>query len=271
MKFCLFLSALASIRAFAWNSDSSTGDDPSSISLAPNGLNYQDVESALVLPFIQHEKRDIRPKCSPRTYAATQKRHFSADTQAANVTLYRRTMTLPDGTDAAAMDRFMLAEEESDLFDAIVWDKDVNGEPEDMATSKFEQFGDKAFSLGTGFLCGYTTLAIISRKGVYTGHYWDSISFSPDQAWIDEYGSAEEAFRRTVILGLTQGVGRNRRIPEQVSLRNQAGKFEDNYIRAYLRIPDTDSDQNPEGYRPQWNAMRNLVNRFVPTLATGDR
>lgn len=57
-------------------------------------------------------------------------------------------MTLPDGTDAAAMDSFMLSEEDSDLFEAIVWDKEVNGEPEDMATSMFEQFGDEAFSLG---------------------------------------------------------------------------------------------------------------------------
>jgi hypothetical protein len=111
-------------------------------------------------------------------------------------------MTLPDGTDAAGMDSFMLSEEDSDLFEAIVWDKEVNGEPEDMATSMFEQFGDEAFSLGTGFLCGCTTLVIISRRGVYTGHYWESISFSPDPAWEATYDTPEKAFRRTVIRGL---------------------------------------------------------------------
>ncbi|KAF3385661.1 hypothetical protein DPV78_012376 [Talaromyces pinophilus] len=140
-----------------------------------------------------------------------------------------------------------------------------------MATSMFEQFGDESFSLGTGFLCGCTTLVIISRRGVYTGHYWESISFSPDPAWEATYDTPEKAFRRTVIRGLEQGIGPNRDPPEQVSLKNQAPKFEDSYIRAYLMIPDTDYNLNPEGYRPQWNAMRNTINRLVPTLATGDR
>ena len=140
-----------------------------------------------------------------------------------------------------------------------------------MATATFEVFGDEALSLGTGYLCGCTTLVIISRLSVYIGHYWENISFDPDRAWLDVYDTAQRAFQQTVIKGLTQGVRPNSRIPEQVSLRNQARYFEDNYIHAYLMIPDADSNDVPDNYRPQWNAMRETVNRFVPTLATGDR
>ncbi|KAI7970716.1 hypothetical protein EIK77_007896 [Talaromyces pinophilus] len=180
-------------------------------------------------------------------------------------------MTLPDGTDAAAMDSFMLSEEESDLFEAIVWDKEVNGEPEDMATSMFEQFGDEGFSLGTGFLCGCN----------YTGHHQSKGSlycpllgehFIQPRPGLGSYlRHSRKGFPSDRDKRSEQGIGPNRDPPEQVSLKNQAPKFEDSYIRAYLMIPDTDYNLNPEGYRPQWNAMKNTINRLVPTLATGDR
>jgi hypothetical protein len=247
------------------------GADLSSVALGPNGLNNVDINSTLHQPFLQHGKRDTQPKCSPRTYTAAQKRDFGVGEQDFNVTLYRRVMTLPDGTDASAMDTFMTAEMESSLFDSIIWEKEIYGEEEDMATATFEEFGDEALSLGTGFLCGCTTLVIVSRLGVYIGHYWENISFDPDADWLEVYGTAERAFQQTVIKGLTQGIRPNARIPEQVSLKNQAKYIADNYIRAYLMIPDADANGNPDGYRPQWNAMKGTVNKFVPTLATGDR
>jgi hypothetical protein len=40
-----------------------------------------------------------------------------------------------------------------------------------------------AFSCGTMGLCGCTTLVVVSRKGVYATHCWESISFAPDEKW----------------------------------------------------------------------------------------
>lgn len=241
------------------------------LSPGPSEPNNQNLDVPLLPPLIHHEKRETRPKCSPRTYSAVQQRDFSVGAQDFNVTLYGRTMTFPGGTDATSMDTFMKDEITSELSDAIVWRKGPDRDPEDMATSTFREFQDKAFSLGTSELCGCTTLVIISRRAVYISHYWENISFATDEVWLTVYGTPQNAFQQTVIRGLTRGVNPNGSPPEQVSLRNQAGRLEDTYVRAYLMIPDTDVDENPVGYRPQWNAIKSLVNRFVPTLATGDR
>lgn len=139
-----------------------------------------------------------------------------------------------------------------------------------MATSVFEEFEDEAFSLGTGFLCGCTTLVIISRKAVYIGHYWENISFSPDKDWLDLYKNAEAAFKRTVINGLTVGVGRGN-YPEQVSLQGQKSKIEDSYVHAYLMIPSNDSNGDENGYRDKWEEIKKTVNGFVHTLSAENR
>lgn len=216
------------------------------------------------------QKRDTRPKCSPRVYNAAQNR------ETLNATLDRRTMTLPDGTQPSDMDTWMIKEMVPGLYDAIVWDKHVKGEPQDMATSVFEEFqvlkGTKlvdreAFSLGTAELCGCTTLIIISRRGVYMGHYWESISFNPDKVWLDHYGDKDKCFEKTVIDGLTSGV-RSGGSQEQVSLKGQASKIEDQYIKAYLMIPTESNNDVVDGYRDRWTQMKDTVNEFVPTINT---
>ncbi len=54
----------------------------------------------------------------------------------------------------------------------------------DMSTSVIQEFSklkpNEEFSTGTAGLKGCTTLYIISRTGVFAAHYWESISFSPD-------------------------------------------------------------------------------------------
>ena len=216
------------------------------------------------------QKRNTRPKCSPRVYNAAQNR------ETLNATLGRRTMTLPEGTQPSDMDTWMIKEMVPGLFTAIVWQNDVDGEAQDMATSVFEEFqvlkgsepiDREAFSLGTEGLCGCTTLIIISRRAVYMAHYWESISFDPDEVWLDHYGSEDNCFERTVIDGLTYGV-KSGGSQEQVSLKGQASKIEDQYIKAYLIIPTESSNDVVDGYRNRWNQLKGTVNKFVPTINT---
>lgn len=179
-------------------------------------------------------------------------------------------MELPPGTSVKVMNEWMREEMKDDLFGSIIWEKKVNGEPQDMATSVFEEFEDEVFSLGTGFLCGCTTLVIISRKAVYIGHYWENISFSPDKVWLDLYKTSEAAFKRTVINGLTVGVGRGT-YPEQVSLKGQKHRIQDSYLHAYLMIPSDNSEGYEDGYRDKWEQIKEIVNGILPDLSTGDR
>jgi len=141
----------------------------------------------------------------------------------------------------------------------IVWDKGPEDDEEDMATSDFEEFKNEAFILGTGWLCGCTTLVIVSRKGVYYAHYWGNISFAPDEKF--KFKDADEAFKKTVVKGLTEGIEW-----EQTSLKNYAGKIDDEYIRAYLMIPHETWDDIPDGYRDKWNQIKSIVGDFIPKL-----
>jgi hypothetical protein len=179
-------------------------------------------------------------------------------------------MKVPAGAQASDMDDWMRAEMTEDLFQSIIWEKMVYGEPEQMATSLYDLFKDKAFSMGTDGLRGCTTLVIISRKAVYMAHYWESISFNPDPEWVEEYGSPEACFQQTVIKGLTKGTGppSNR---EQVSLKGYADKFQDPYVHAYLMIPSMTNDDIPDGYQDKWELIKQTVNSFMPNLSTGDR
>lgn len=64
----------------------------------------------------------------------------------------------------------------SSSMQSIVWQKQGS----DINTAFIKKYGRNAFSLGTMGLCGCTSMWIISRSGVYGTHYWESISFSPD-------------------------------------------------------------------------------------------
>lgn len=208
----------------------------------------------------------MRPKCAPPVYHGEAKRDV-AEVIERNFTLKRRTMTLPQGD----MDDFMRREITAPRLRPIYWPKMVEGEEEDMATSRFEKFkDDEAFSLGTGGLCGCTALVIVSRKAVYGAHYWESISFDPDEEWVNEYGSAEEVFRQTVIKGLEDGVVTNG-VEEQASLRDHATEIDDDHIRAYLMIPAETWDDVPDGYRDKWNLLKSTVGNLVPKLRDNAR
>lgn len=174
-------------------------------------------------------------------------------------------MTLPGEN----MDEYMKKETGKTSYD-IIWEKKVQGEPQDMATAVFAEYGRKAFSFATGGLCGCTALFVISRRAVYVAHYWENISFSPDKAWVDEYGDADNAFQQTVIKGLNDGVGRGQN-PEQVSLKSKVNRIADDHVRAYLMIPTTNADEVEDAYRDKWNLMKETVNGLIPRLREDGR
>ena len=121
--------------------------------------------------------KDIVPrnnweKCSPPEYDAS---HYKRDGQERgdNDTLWKR-MILPPNREG--MGQFMVDETGDDNAWPIVW----KYRSSDVNTASFEEFGDKEFSFQTSLLRGCTVLAIISRRGVYITHYWESISFAPE-------------------------------------------------------------------------------------------
>ncbi|KAF2434572.1 hypothetical protein EJ08DRAFT_471811 [Tothia fuscella] len=92
----------------------------------------------------------------------------------ANMFLLKRVMVMPTSLVGATMGQFMLDK----IGDAapIVW---ATGSRE-TATATLAQLGDQSLSFGVRHIVGCTVMFIISRKGVYVGHYWENLSFDPD-------------------------------------------------------------------------------------------
>ena len=51
------------------------------------------------------------------------------------------------------------------------------------STSVFEQSCDEPLHIGTGGLCGCTSLFIVSDKAVYAAHYYESLAFEKDEGF----------------------------------------------------------------------------------------
>lgn len=177
-------------------------------------------------------------------------------------------MTVPNGD----MDKFMETEVGKGL--PIVWNKKVRKQNQDMATSVFKEFYVKVekgsdagklptFSFGADGLCGCTMLLIVSRRAVYSAHYWESISFSPEHEWLEDGDTPETLFQTTVLDGLTKGVGKNKR-KEQVPLTDAIGKIEDPFLHAYLITPKPTAKR--PGYADKWVRIKNTVGDILPGL-----
>lgn len=77
----------------------------------------------------------------------------------------------------------------------------------DICTSVSANLGKKAIIIGTQELCGCTVMAIISRTGVYLGHFWETMVFDIDDIWLKSppVKTAEEWFKHTVRDGIRLG------------------------------------------------------------------
>jgi hypothetical protein len=174
------------------------------------------------------------------------------------------------------MDRFMLGEITRPNLRPIAWQ--VNGG--DVNTASLTELKRTALSVGTDGLCGCTTLVVISRRSIYATHWWESISFAPDDQWRATKGETNrEVFRRTVLNGLEEGVKVPHRQGEEIvqwPLNND--EIDDNTIRAYLVRPKTrcpsakEPNKTPRtGYTWQWDAIRQTVEKRVPRLKESNR
>lgn len=80
-------------------------------------------------------------------------------------------------------------------------------------------------------------LVIIGRKGVYLGHYWESIAFDPEPEQRldvdDRKTTNEEMLQKTVLDGLVKGIpGPTGGEKNQMSLTRFAALCGDEYVKA---------------------------------------
>jgi hypothetical protein len=221
--------------------------------------------------------RAEREKCNAPKYTGPQHRRSEVSTSITNnVTIVRRVMGLPA---PGLMEAFMMHETDED-GDAVpvVWDLE---EPDpttpsqrnyyDTNTALFQDFRQPR-SLAAARLKGCTMLAIIGRRGVYMGHYWESISFDPDDEDLEQ-NTAEEIFEDTVIKGLKTGISGPVK-PSQMSLTRFAQQLGDEHVKAYLIRPRQNSQHNADGrdgYPEQWQRMKDEIVRILPKVGEPGR
>lgn len=142
---------------------------------------------------------------------------------------------------------------------------------DEMSTAVIKSFADviapKQWSGGMQGLSGCTSLYIISRTGVYGTHWWESISFAPDDIWRDPPTQTDaQLFQDTVIDLLVNGGVNHPRL--------DATKLDDKYIKAYLIHPSQTWEQKgaaDKGYVDQWNDIRTTVGKIIPRLTDESR
>ncbi|KAI2695114.1 hypothetical protein CBS147332_9447 [Penicillium roqueforti] len=138
--------------------------------------------------------------------------------------------------------------------------------PEDMSTGGFKKFSTlrarEQYSTGAQHILGCTTMYIISRKGVYAVHWWENVSFTADDVWMEDGQTQDELFQSTVIDMLTDGGANHPKLDDPI---------EDEYIKAYIVRPTTTWDNVAGGYADQWETVRTTVGEIIPTLQDRSR
>ncbi|KAF1917524.1 hypothetical protein BDU57DRAFT_513823 [Ampelomyces quisqualis] len=237
-------------------------------------------------------KRSTRQKCSPPQPSRRDK-PVLPNRSINNATLWRRVMTLPtDSNHVGGIEGFVMRETGEAI--STVWDVEYTGpdgesSPQGINNALFDDF-KTARSFSATHLQGCTMLVVISRKGVYIGHYWESIAFAPDDVqrfYVDDRKATdEEMLQLSVLDGLEKGIpGRTGSEKFQMSLTRFASILADEHVKAYLIRPrkshqqdqDEETDPNhtvaPElmGYPEQWKKMKDTVTRILPKIGEDGR
>ncbi|KXH51164.1 hypothetical protein CNYM01_04494 [Colletotrichum nymphaeae SA-01] len=260
----LLLLAAVVVSAFpsAWSLDSHDMR-PSFVewsrSTTPRG-NFNSITQAQQ----RDDDQDPQNTCSP--FSMLKNIHVPVErlrAEGQNLTLARRVDIAFPGDN---IDQWMIAQVQKTK--PIVWEVTPGT---DANTAVFRKFGRNSFSLGTNGLCGCSSLWIISRKGVYATHYWESISFAPEKEWRNPGETNSQVFERTVIDGLKSGnVVRGKRM----QARLDRDEIADDYIKAYLVHPERSWRNTPaavDGYRLQWNKIKDTVKEIIPELAPDNK
>ncbi|KAH7063894.1 hypothetical protein BKA63DRAFT_538387 [Paraphoma chrysanthemicola] len=200
-----------------------------------------------------------------------------------NATLWRRVMKLPPSNAANVMKDYIMDETgpDSSAYDTV-WRVGPADDPSDVNTSVYSELKSERSFVAT-MLQGCTVLAIISRKGVYIGHYWENIAFATDNDFLLKYETQKKAFEETVLKGLRDGIKDEWEPQEMVqeSLTEFASKYADDHIYAYLIRPriaynqdypgEQDDVEKIDGYPKEWQDMKDLVLKLIPKLEDPDR
>lgn len=139
----------------------------------------------------------------------------------------------------------------------------------DVNTALFTPFdGKEAISVGTSHLCGCTSMVIISQRGVYTTHYWETISFDTADDWrIRPSETDDQVFERTVITPLQKGASRRTIISQEKLDPRKIGNEESDNIRAFLVRPNAPADDTKMGdYERRWDRIKRTVGSIVSLL-----
>jgi hypothetical protein len=220
----------------------------SSLLLARDGDGGDDgplTKCAPPVSFVQKLRRELEPVLAER-----------------NMTLWSREMTFPE---RGKTDVFMA--EEVPSAQPLAWqvtrDTDVN-------TALFHDLTTQnlAWSAGTSGLCGCTTLIIISRRAFYGTHWWESISFEPDNQWLKPGETPDQIFQRTVLDGITKG---NTRGSAYAQMPLVPGQIDDDSIRAYLIRPNKSFGGTKDGYQKQWDLIKSTITSMLPRLGEDGR
>ncbi|KAF9873215.1 hypothetical protein CkaCkLH20_09378 [Colletotrichum karsti] len=179
--------------------------------------------------------------------------------------LARRTIVLPEGNSREAMDKFMSKE---------CAKTPVRGCPRENVhlsenTASLVTWDQKEErSVNVARLVGCTALVLVSRRGVFMGHYFEDISFDPEARWLRKYGGKENAFDKTVIDLIKNGKRAKNAHPSLAAVKE---KIDDSSLRAWLVIPSdgaTDGQGNAvtDPYRDAWTKLESFVKREFPQL-----
>jgi hypothetical protein len=236
-------------------------------------------------------RRSVRSKCTPPRKPGINSRNLHPHAAPHNGTLWRRVMNPPPAGDPTAIGNWVYAATGNDApSDFIVFPDASDPDPDaEMNNALYRGFNkNKEISVVGRELQGCTVLAIVSRKGVYVGHYWENIAFAPDQEQLevkDKEGvliwteTPDQIFQRTVIEGLRKGIK-----IQQDSLTKYAPALTDDHVQAYLirprisqpRAEQIENDPGsaiplPDGYEQQWQLMRNEVVSQIPKIGEPGR
>ncbi|KAH5469584.1 hypothetical protein HBI22_195730 [Parastagonospora nodorum] len=232
-------------------------------------------------------KRAARAKCSAPKKPKSQRRSQldSAPQTPNNATLWRR-MRLPQ---PAELEDFIKLETDSQgQAEQIIWPVGEGDNQYDVNTAMYRDFTAE-FSYAAAGLRGCTMLVLISRKGIYMTHYWESISFDPDEDQLSTYENGnketlEQIFQRVMLDGLSKGVKVEGEIVQQSLREFVSRRLGDEHVRAYLVRPrksqrnEVNEDlgvgsapTDQEGYPELWKKIKDKMVEIVPKIGEPGR
>ncbi|KAK2608921.1 hypothetical protein QQS21_002497 [Conoideocrella luteorostrata] len=108
---------------------------------------------------------------------------------------------------------------------------------------------------------------IVSRSGIYSGHYWENIGFNIDaDIHGDLYKDQDDAFQKSIVDALHKGAKGH---PSLTGAAQVIGN--DDSIKAFLIAPDEGPAKEGEvakkdPYTDAWGKMQDEIGKIIPKL-----